>query len=1400
MSKPRVLVASLFNRPGAARSQSSAAFAPRAASPDADGSGAPAAGLVDGYGASSGGTSLAGSKAARRALGTSRSALLLVVLSCGALLALGGGVASAKITRAIQGSFNGSESPGGAFAFGPFGGVAVDNSTGAGAGDLYVGETDYSTGESRVVKVKKDGTYAGVEFNGSATPAGSFSFIGGFSRLGGIAVDSSTGANSGDVYVADGVHHVVDRFSETGAYECQITGAATASASECAGASGSKTTAGGFEPINVAVNKANGDIYVSDVEHMVIDEFNPGGEYIGQIVDPHLTSPSALAFDSSGDLYVDNGSAFSGESVVKFDSSGSFVSTVDSKAPNALAVDAATGHALVYEIEGEQIAEYDSTGALAGVFGHQYSFTALAANESANLVYVTNMSLGGSMVDIYGPPVIVPDTTATAATEVKPFTATLNGEVGPAGGGNVESCQFEYGTSTSYGQTAPCSPAPPYASATNVSASLSALSPETTYHFRVAASNSNGVVSYSSDQTFTTPVAVVTGQATKVTEKSATLGGTVDPDGTTITECHFEYGPTTNYGESQPCASTPSGSSPVAVSAGITGLAENTTYHFRLVAANSGGSYTGSDETFTTLSRPLIDAAYTTNLTESSVDLNAEINPMGFDTTYRFEWGTSTSYGNSVPVPDADVGSGSSDVPVSQHLSGLSANTTYHWRVVATSSIGTIESQDHTFIYQPPTSSGVGCPNEQLRVENGLSLLLPDCRAYEQVSPVDKDESDVKNDFESEVNQQASVDGERVFYESYGAFPGSPKNSNNVQYLASRDASGWSTRAVDLPVTATNEHGALDQDEYGLLPLSPDLSTGVISVEQPLVAGAPGPEIWNLYVGNLLTGSYQLVTDVTPPNQKGPNFEVDPVGASSDFSHVVFTANDALTPEAPYPANNLYEWVEGQLQLVNLIPTSGSSCSGAECTPAAQAVIGGGNMTWNLHATSADGSRVLFTSGGNIYDRLNGTTTVEVSASQRTPAEPDTGEAQYRDASVDGSHVLFISGGALTNDAVPGSGPNLYDYDVETGQLADLTAANHVEFREIVGVSEDASHVYFVAEGVLTPPSQRNENGEHAEAGKLNLYLWNGGQTTFIFHGDEYPNVSPARVTPDGAHLAFNSVASPTGYDNTVSGGGSCGKLSGSDQLGSRCTETFLYDAAANRLICASCNPSGARPIGPTDLSESGIAGTEFPYRQRNLSVDGSRLFFTSRDALLPGDTNGLANVYEWEADGSGSCQSSADNGGCLYLISDGSGASNSYFADASASGNDVFFETSTSLVGQDEDQLEDLYDARVGGGFASQDKPVVPPACTSLEACLSPLSEPPAQLSVASAELHGSGNLVTPPEVPTTAVKKTVIKKTAAQIRAEKLTKALKACKKEPKKKRAQCQRQANKSFGKAK
>jgi Tol biopolymer transport system component len=1260
---------------------------------------------------------------------------MLVVLSCGALLGVGAAPAAAKVAHEAEGSFTAEETPGG--SFGDLLGLSVDNSTGPSAGDVYVGGLNTSTGSGYAYKFEANGKYAGVELNGSETPGGSFA---GVSR--GLAVDSSSGPNKGDVYVADAEHQVIDRFDEAGNFLCEITGKEYSTLStveqehECAGSAGSKTpqaalgSAGG-----VAVDPVNGDVYVADTSNAVIDEFNEAGEYIGQISDSHLTSPGSIAINSSGELYVYNGSLFAGENVVKYDAGGSFAGVLTSSAAGYVAVDPSNDSVLAFEgsLFGEnETAEYDSSGNVISKFGQSES-GAIGVSASTGRIYLGPLLSG--TVHMYGPAVVIPDVTTTEATEVKQFSATLNGEVDPAGGGEVESCQFEYVTQAHFeaegfeaAEEAPCTPATPYAGATNVSASVSALQADTAYHFRLAASNSNGVVSDSSEQTFNTPALAVTGHATNVTASSTTLNGTVDPDGATITDCHFDYGTTTSYGEEAPCASTPSGSSPVPVHADITGLAENTTYHFRLVAAYSGGSDAGSDETLTTPGMPVIGKVYAGNLTSSSVDLNAEINPKGVDTAYHFEWGTSTSYGNSVPVPDEDIGSGTNDVLVSQHVSGLVEGTTYHWRVVATNSIGIVDGPDHTFVYQTATPSGAGCPNAQLRTN--FSSSLPDCRAYEQVSPVDKNDGDVANSFGGIVNQQASVNGDRFFYEASGAaFPGAPNGLPRTQYLASRDASGWSTRAVGFPLTSIHVPGG--PAGYPL-PLSPDLSTDVIRAEPTLIAGAPGPDIWNLYVDHLLTGSYELVTDVNPPNQSGPNFLISFEGATADFSHVVFSANDALTPEAPWPTSfgsNLYEWVNGQLHFVGLIPTSGTTCTGAECAAAGGEELGGRNSETpelDNHAISSDGSRIVFSTGReesekHIYDRLNGTTTVDVSASQRTPPEPGTPSAHYQDASADGFHVLFTSEGALTNDAVPASGRNLYDYNVETGQLADLTATDDARVGVLAGVSEDASHIYFTAEGVLAANS--NSHGDKAVAGEPNLYLWNGGQTTFIattFITQERQE-QPTRVTPDGAQFAFNSRARLTGYDNT------------DVNTGEPDTEVYLYDAAANRLTCVSCNPSGARPTGVSDIRWA----DSVRYRPRNLTSDGSRLFFTSRDALLPGDTNGLSDVYEWEAEGSGSCQSSADNGGCLYLISSGRGATNSYFADASPSGNDVFFETGDRLVGEDEDDYADLYDARVDGGF-----PEPPPtASCEGESCRGEGSHAPAASGAGTAAFQGPGN-----------------------------------------------------------
>jgi WD40-like Beta Propeller Repeat len=278
------------------------------------------------------------------------------------------------------------------------------------------------------------------------------------------------------------------------------------------------------------------------------------------------------------------------------------------------------------------------------------------------------------------------------------------------------------------------------------------------------------------------------------------------------------------------------------------------------------------------------------------------------------------------------------------------------------------------------------------------------------------------------------------------------------------------------------------------------------------------------------------------------------------------------------------------------------------------------------------------------------------------------------------------------------------------------------------------------------------------DQGTCNLYLWHNGTLIYIAglnanriggsSGDAdnwLPVLHPsgdsqrektARVSPDGKTLLFRSTQSLTGYPNA-----------GFDEF-------YRYDATSGQIGCVSCNPTGASPTGPAALrSLKTVAefSAHAPILTRNLSADGSRVFFESPDALVPQDTNGngqctpasgglggpsCQDVYEWERSGAGSCQRA---GGCLYLISTGKSPDPSYFADASANGDDVFFFTDESLVDQDRDGLVDIYDARVGGGIASQSAP--PLSSCSGETCRLPASLSPVEQTPSSSAFTGPGN-----------------------------------------------------------
>jgi WD40-like Beta Propeller Repeat len=774
------------------------------------------------------------------------------------------------------------------------------------------------------------------------------------------------------------------------------------------------------------------------------------------------------------------------------------------------------------------------------------------------------------------------------------------------------------------------------------------------------------------------------------------------------------------------------------------------------------------------------------------------------------------------------------------------------------------------------------CPNVKPRSEQPYGLTLPDCRAYEMVSPLDKGGAGV-----IEQHARAAVSGGALAYGSFGSFAEPLATKSIDTYIARRGAGGWASQNITPPY---EPEGTSTEEAFSDQWFTPDLSQGLFSDREggryPLAAGAPAG-IAEVYLADTAAGSYQLVSTVHDPLEQpyvlaeGHDLYVD--GASTDLSRVVFSQAAALTPGAAEGAEgkalNVYAWAKGssELHLVNVPPEGksfgeygGSSGGASTGAPGLEGEVRHADV-WR--AVSADGSRVFFTAFeypgpneetgfGQVYLRENPSSavedcavagdscTVEVSASQRT--EPDVHgvnkyggprNARYWGASTEGSRVFFTSDVELTNNAQTGpedNAPNLYEYDVETKQLTDLTVdeftANKTGDTDgaavlgLVTASEDGTYVYFVAEGDLALG---------ATADEPNLYLSHAGHVSFIatlapanehaegggeFGGDSLdwfgekpepeesgterggqasydvgPGSHAVRVTPDGRTLVFSSRLSLTGYDSEQAAPGECeGTETGNrGQDNDKCSQVYVYDAASGKLACASCDSSGARPVGDArlgpDQEGQSYFGTLPYYEPRNLSEDGGRLFFETPDPLVSRDTDGASgcprvyaeghacqDVYEWELPASvgeaeagvNSCTSSSPDfsvaaGGCVFPVSDVAGDNNSFFLDASPDGSDVFIATADQLVPSDTDQAIDVYDARVGGGFPVA---AVAPVCDNADSCKAPVSPQPGVFApTGSATFSGPGNPPPPPAPPAAVVKP--MKKTVKCSKGKKLS-----------------------------
>jgi hypothetical protein len=542
------------------------------------------------------------------------------VVALGMMVFGTGSALAARESDELTGTITGS----GTSAFGTPYGVAVDNSAGGSAGDVYV--TDPS--ESRVEKFDAAGNFLlmfGKEVNvttgGDICPIaptdvcgpGTFgSGAGGFSSPNYIAVDSAAGPSAGDIYVSDG-NGVVQKFDPTGALVTSWGngGALTAGATA------------GFGPIGGITVTPSGTFVVFNYYGEVF-EFAPAGTPTAYYKVAGASNTGGLAADGSGHLFKDN-QGYPSTTWEKFaQGTGNDVGSVNLESSGSgIAYDPT--HEDLYISNSGSVERYRFTGNDTVLQGHfpctfkpgagcgptdafgegDLSFAAgIGVRWSTGVVYVADAEQGADKVDIFAP-VILPEARVEAPTGLSQFSLRLHGTVDSAQGPALTNCHFEYGTTTAYDSSAPCEPGGALSGEVPVGANLVGLAPETTYHYRLVAEG-GGQTYRSGDQTVVTgppamPVIKST-TASGLTNTGAVLSSTIDPGGAPLVY-RFEYGPTPAFGTRTFPAGPlqPAAGGAVTASLALGGLTPGVTYYFRVLATNFSGTVFGPVETFTTL-------------------------------------------------------------------------------------------------------------------------------------------------------------------------------------------------------------------------------------------------------------------------------------------------------------------------------------------------------------------------------------------------------------------------------------------------------------------------------------------------------------------------------------------------------------------------------------------------------------------------------------------------------------------------------------------------------------------------------------------------------------------------------------------------------------------------------
>jgi hypothetical protein len=578
------------------------------------------------------------------------------------------------------------------------------------------------------------------------------------------------------------------------------------------------------------------------------------------------------------------------------------------------------------------------------------------------------------------------------------------------------------------------------------------------------------------------------------------------------------------------------------------------------------------------------------------------------------------------------------------------------------------------------------CPNEAIR-EQQHATFLPDCRAYELVSPAQKFGYSVGEHVYGDVKLGVAPSGDLATYSGAYALEGSAVGTFSG-LEAARGEGGWSTGSIPVPGGENQMgNGAASLDAY-LVGTTPDQRTAVYRDDTTSPYGS-------LWVRRADGSRQRIVTDTV----RGDGFgALNPGqawfwGISADGKHVVFADSDRLLPGLPAGSNDiLYEWVDdganggaGTLRVVNrtnsptptLIDEEAAELGGATSYPPSRE-----SGVQVRDAISADGSRIFFQNpapagyddpGGPVYLREDGTRTVEVSAPN--PGYAPGSSFQYLAASSDGSVVYFWSNGQLAA-AAPGAG-GIYRYDVPGEELSFVGEAHLEEANPGAEVSTqpalasaDGSHLYFI--------------GNDGPGGGAAIDVYFNGAVHHV--SNEAPGTShgpglydgpcaDANVTPDGRFFAFAATNISGGIENN---------------------QIYRYDAQGEEVVNVVTTPLAGTPFAAYGATFApGTCGGGYPRpteRIRVMSNDGQYVFFDSPAPLVPGDNNGVPDAYEW-------------HDGEVSLLGSGSGTG-SAFAGADASGANAFLITAQPLAPQDIDHAIDIYDARVNGGFLAAGLP----------------------------------------------------------------------------------------------